>query len=197
MPSTDETTINDVWLQQHKTGPAVELITLPSGQTCKAKRPGLEGLMLSGQLLQLDTLTSVVDRQHVRRVKGGHGADHDEINAASLMKDPESLKRILRLADSLLPQVVVEPQVVLHWTTDAAGVETNLPLEGRDPNLVYTDYVSYEDKMFLLQYAVGGSRDVDRFREESQAALGGVAPGEGIPRKTKRPNAGKRNKSRS
>lgn len=195
MPSTDgsEFEVNNVWLQR-ASGPPVEEITLPSGQTCKVKRPGLEGLMFSGQLLQLDTLTSLVDRQHIRKVKGGPAGDGEQIDAQSLMKDPDSLKRILKLADSLLPQIVVEPQVVIHWTTDIHGEDVNLPLESRDPNLVYSDYVTYEDKMFLLQYALGGSRDVARFRQESQVALGGVVTREGVSRTTKSANARKRRK---
>lgn len=195
MPSTDgsEFEVNNVWLQR-ASGPPVEEITLPSGQTCKVKRPGLEGLMFSGQLLQLDTLTSLVDRQHIRRVKGGPAGDGEQIDAQSLMKDPDSLKRILKLADSLLPQIVVEPQVVIHWTTDIRGEDVNIPLESRDPNLVYSDYVTYEDKMFLLQYALGGSRDVARFRQESQAVMGGVVTREGVSRTTKSVNARKRRK---
>lgn len=189
MPSST----NNVW---SNTAPAsdaaVEELTCPSGQTCLAKRTGLEGLMYSGQLLKLDSLTSMVDKKHVRRVRGGKGVeDADEIDAKSLMGDPNAIKTIIRLADALLPEILVEPRVAIHYTINDEDEEEVIPTEDREPGMVYTDQIDYIDKMFLMNYGMAGTRDAERFRGESGALVGHVLPSEAMARPAQRSGARK------
>lgn len=196
MPSTNENfEINNVWGQDPDE--KVEQLTLPSGQTCLAKRPGLESLMFSGHLLDLDTLTATVDKKHIRRVRGGNGvSDGVDIDPASILKDPDALRKIIRLADSLLPQIVVEPKVAIHYTTDDEDVDHPIPKESRKPGLIYTDQIHYEDKMFLMQFGIGGTRDAEQFREQSGQAVASVVPIEGVQGAPERTRPRKKSKRR-
>jgi hypothetical protein len=36
--------------------------------------------------------------------------------------------------------------------------------------LAYIEWVGFEDKQFIWNYAVGGTRDVDRFRADQETA---------------------------
>jgi hypothetical protein len=179
---------NNVWASTAPTSDqAVEELTCPSGQTCLAKRTGLEGLMYSGQLLKLDALTGMVDKKHVRRVRGGNGVeDADELDARSLMGDPKAIKTIVRLADALLPQILVEPRVAVHYTINDDDEEVPIPTEDREPGVVYTDQIDYIDKMYLMNYGMAGTRDAERFRGESGALVGDLVPSETVARNPQR-----------
>lgn len=187
-----EFTPNNVW--GSKTAEATEEITVPSGQTCRVRRIGMEGLMEAGILGEADTLTGIVDSKHIRRVRGANGkADMDEVDPMSIMKDPKALKAILTLADKALPHVVVEPRVLLHFDAET-GV--SIPEDQRVEGAIYTDMVGFEDKMFLLDYSVGGTRDVATFRQGSAAGVAGVADGEGVPVSSVRTGGSRKRKKR-
>jgi hypothetical protein len=190
MPPINETPINDVWATG-STQDEIETITCPSGQTCRARRPGLEGLMMSGQLLNLDSLTSIVDSKHIRRVKGGKGkADSPEVDALSVMKDPKALRDIIRMADQLLPQIVVEPRVAIHYVIKD-DEQVDIKSEDREAGVVYTDQIDFQDKLFIFQYGMAGTRDAERFRRESAGAVAGLAPLEDVQHAAKRTRSGK------
>lgn len=187
-----EFTVNSVW--GSKPVDQTEEVTVPSGQTCRVRRIGMEGLMEAGILGDADTLTGIVDQKHVRRVRGANGiADHDDVDPASIMRDPNALKAILRLADKAMPHVVVEPVVLLHFNPET---DEPIPAESREDGAVYTDMIGFEDKMYLLDYAVGGTRDVATFRQGSETAVAGVADGEGVPVSPKRAGGSRKRKKR-
>jgi hypothetical protein len=175
--------INSVWAQTTRTG-TVERVTLPSGQTADVKRLGMEGLVSAGLLNETDTLTSMIDQKHIRRVRGGKKADTDEINVGSLIKDPKALGKIMLLVDRATPHIVEKPPVKLHLEDLPDGSTRLIPDDERDES-VYTDQIGFEDKMFLFNYAIGGSADVDRFLDESSAAVAGVATKPSVRRPTK------------
>jgi hypothetical protein len=178
-------TTNKVWASTPPRD-SIEFLTLPSGQTCHARRIGLEAIMTAGLLGEADSLTAMVDRQHVQRVKNKDGSVMETINARTVMKDPKALQSIVLLVDRAAPFIVAEPLVRCHVEELPDGKTRNIPAEDRDKDSVYTDQIPLEDKMFLFEYAVGGTRDVDRFREQSGAAVAGVADVEGIPHKAVR-----------
>jgi len=63
---------------------------------------------------------------------------------------------------------VVEEYIVLSGQVgvdaDGNGVE-------RDPKKMYVDELDMNDKMFLFNWVMGGSKDIERFRTQSAAAL--------------------------
>jgi hypothetical protein len=185
MPPVDSK-VNNVWANTAPEGTS-ELLTLPSGQTAQCKRMGMSGLVEAGILNDVDTLTSLVDQKHVRKVRGAKGrADGEAIDAASLMKDPESMKKIILLVDRSTPAIVAEPAVHLHLRDLPDGTTQFIPVEERIPGGIYTDQIGFEDKMFLFNWAVGGSPDVDRFLSESADAVEPVATKSGVSRPAKR-----------
>lgn len=192
MPPVTNNNVNAVWANTAPEG-TTERLTLPSGQTADCVRLGMQGMVEAGILNDADTLTGMVDQQHVRKVRGAKGRpDGEAIDAASLMKDPESMKRIILLVDRAVPHIVMKPVVRLHLEDLPDGGTKLIPVEKRKTD-VYTDQIGFEDKMFLFNWAVGGSPDVDRFLVESGNAVGSVAVEPGVSRPAKSaPRARKR-----
>lgn len=190
-PTNEQFEVNSVWATNTPQG-QTENITVPSGQTCRAKRLGMEGLMAAGILGEADSLTEYVGRKHMKQIRGANGTpDGEELNLKSIMGDPKALQALVMMTDRAMPLIVMEPPVLLHFTEDAKGVTTRIPEDQREAGKVYTDQLGLEDKMFLYQYAVGGTRDIERFRSESKTAVGDVADGANVSRPAKRPARGK------
>ena len=144
------------------TGWSAELFTdleVPSGQVCQARRPGVEGLVRMGLLDKVDSLTGIVDSKHIKRVKG-----QKTIDEKSLMSDPESLLKAMATIDKVICYVVVQPHIQPAVKT-VDGQEVPLTDEEYEPGVVYTSMISIEDKMFIFNYAVGGSKDLEKFRQ--------------------------------
>jgi hypothetical protein len=177
--------LKNTWGQNAPEGSTVTLTT-PSGSQCEAIRTGLQGLVTAGVLGESDSLTSLVDAKHIRRVRGGKTGDGEEINVESLMRDPESFGKIIMVVDRAIPHIVTWPTVKLHFTDEPDGSTLRVPEDKRDQSTVYTDQVGLEDKMFLFNWAVGGTADMDRFRQQSGALVATVEHGDDVPRPTKR-----------
>lgn len=161
-PQPSEATTSDhgqrVWGRTGGTDYTEEL-TCPSGETCLVRRPGVQGLIAAGVLHNIDSLTGLVDSKHVRRVEG-----KEEIDTGSLLKDEGTLTNLFDTVDRVVSHVVVEPSV-----KRTPNDPTN-----RKAGQIYCDMIDLEDKMFIFQFAVGGTRDLERFRRESEAASRGV-----------------------
>lgn len=159
-------------------------LLLPSGNTCLVKRPGVQGLIKAGLLDSLDSLTAIVQVDHI-------DANDPRKMAEAVNKmtaDPSRITEALDVVDKALCFAVVAPKVFRPIRTDEAdkpilldGKEIPLEDEERDAERIYTDEVDEEDKMFVFQFLVGGTRDVETFRAESKAMLGGVPAGQDVP----------------
>jgi hypothetical protein len=156
----------DAWL--HGGSGAQEDLVVPSGQTCLVKRPGLEGLIRAGVLREVDSLSAIVSSKHIKKSKKGQP---DKVDAQSILKDPAALDEIMHTVDKVVCHCVVLPQV--HMTPDDAT--------RREPGVVYADMVGLEDKMFIFNFVVGGTRDLESFRGGLDVAVGGLEAGEGVP----------------
>jgi len=183
-------TVNTVWARNDAEGSYIWLTT-PSGQTCQAMRMGLTGLVKAGVLGESDSLTSLVDKQHIQRVRGRNGVpDTEEINMASLIKDPGQLGKILMMVDRVLPLILKNPIVYRHFTDEkdevGKAITVRVPDEKREPGAVYTDMIGIEDKMYLFNWTVGGTADAERFSDESGSHVADLVDGEGLPRAARR-----------
>lgn len=190
MPEQPE--VNDVWASQTLT----ENLTLPSGQTCVAKRVDLTEILKQGLGEQMDTLTAYVMEKHVGRVRGrtpqdrkAKGESKKEIDVTSLsdedfdkfMRDnPGALSASIFVMDQVLPLAVVKPVVLLHFRMGEDGKPESIPAAQRKPGGIYTDTIGLEDKAFIFQWAVGGFPDA-RFRGRPADAVGDVDDGESLP----------------
>lgn len=145
-------------------------LELPSGNVALIRQIPLTTLLSDGLLP--DSLAAMV------RKKTGDTApaSKEEVQAPSqdeigeLMSDPAKLKDMFKLFDAILVRAVVEPKVLSP--EDAEGVA--IPDEDRDEEALYADEVDLQDKVFIFQYTVGGSQDLERFRGEYGDALGGM-----------------------
>jgi hypothetical protein len=195
MPPTneipDQSAINNVWGQS--TIGQRTFLTMPSGQTCWAKVIGLEGVLKAGVMGEADSLTAFVGREHIRRVRGDKGkADREVIDPASLMKSPETLEKIVKMVDGLIPYVVIEPTVLCHYRVVNPGKPNEdtvmIQPEERQPGGIYTDMIRLEDKMFLFNFTLDAVASAETFREKSASALGNLDDGQDVPGETQRPD---------
>jgi hypothetical protein len=145
----------------------LEDLTVPSGQVCLVRRPGMQGLIKAGVLHNVDSLSQIVNEKHLLRVDG---KATDEINMSSLLNDEQGMDEVLHVMDKVICHVVVKPEV--HMTP---GDVTR-----RQPGVVYADMVDLVDKMAIFNYAVGGTRDMESFREGLSDVVGGLEAVEGV-----------------
>lgn len=176
-----------------------EDLELPSGNVALVKRPGPAALLNKGVLP--DTLMPIVQSA----IRSGQGLKPQD--EKDLMKDPQAIADMLDAIDRLLVEVVMEPKAVYHKhlikSGEGVAVATsgpaheewvNIPEEyrtGDEENpcpqcgvvhpdaeeIIYSDEVDLEDKLFIFQYAVGGTRDLERFRGEFGTGLGDLLAG--------------------
>lgn len=140
----------------------LEDVTVPSGQTCLVRRPGMQGLIKAGVLHNVDSLSQIVNEKHLKRIDGKAST---EIDMSSLMGDEEGLEEVMHVMDKVICHVVVKPEV--HMTPNDRT--------RRQAGIVYADMIDLIDKMHLFNYAVGGTRDLESFRLGLDEAVGSVA----------------------
>lgn len=147
-------------------------LPLPSGNVARVKRVGLMELLAGGHIP--DSLTPVAE-EAVRKGKG-----LPKLDAQEMLKDPEKLADVETLMRNVLVACVVAPQV-LPVPTDKGG--DPIPFDKRKPGL-YADEVLDGDKMYIMNFAFGGSADLARFREEHGAAMADVLAGADVEDET-------------
>lgn len=166
----------DAWLSSG-IGGSIDL-TVPSGQLCLVRRPGVEGLVAAGVLRNIDSLTSLVQDKHLkggkrpndRKPKKSAKDEAPEIDVAKIMEDPEALENIIHTVDRVVCHCVIAPEV--HMTPS--------DVTRRKPGVVYADMIDLMDKMFIFNFVVGGTRDLESFRGGLGELVGGVEALEGV-----------------
>jgi hypothetical protein len=189
MPSTKH---NKVWGSNQSTKDTHELTT-PSGQTCSARKMTPDRLLSEGILNQADGLTALVT-QHMSKGQNP-GKLSDEAVLELLVSEGGGMDAVFDLADRALPLIVVDPPVRLHFETVTVGkttVKKELTPEQRQavaaavPDVVFTDQIDFEDKMWLFEWAMGGMTQAAAFRGKSGNAVANVAHGPVVQHKAKR-----------
>lgn len=148
-----------------------------------------------------DPLTGLV-RKAIHTKQGFNPKDLDKI-----ADDPKQLSAALELFDRVLVFVMVEPVIQMPPSCDVifngeeCGQYANTDVhekptasghhkyhEGeRDPDVLYADQVTMDDKMFIFQWALGGTHDLTQFREQLKGTVESLSNGEQVQGKTKRP----------
>lgn len=160
-------------------------LEVPSGQMCLVRRPGVQGLLAEGVLTDLDMFTSLVQTEVVDRNKPGakkqpqdrkeKTKSQDEL-VNEIAQDPEKLASLMRTVDKVICAVVVKPEV-----QPAPDDQTRRKSK---PGVIYTDMIDLNDKMFIFNFVVGGSRDIERFLHETESAVGDLDTGEDMEGET-------------
>jgi hypothetical protein len=185
---------NNVWASNTPIS-AEEDLTLPSGQTCRAKKVGLEGLLEMGILEKADSLTAMVS-QYTTEVKnnGPDGPTESKVDDRAILRDPNAMKSIIEMVDRALPVIVTSPSLRLHFTEVKVGKTTvtqMIPAAKREKGVVYTDQVGFEDKMFLFEWASGGLASFLGSASKSPADVGNVVHVAKPKKSAKRASRGK------
>lgn len=166
--------------------PLVDL-TCPSGQVCQVRLPGIPGLIKAGLLSSLDSLSGLVQTEHIDPVEAEtlppsqrSASKVTPAQVAMLAQNSDKLVDVLGLVDKVICYVVLQPTLnpVPEPTRDEEDNE--IPAEERKPGLVYVDSVELTDKMFIFQFVVGGVSDLQTFRAEFGEALGSLEAGESL-----------------
>lgn len=152
------------------------LVTLPSGNTVKVQPISITDL-LADKIIP-DTLTAMVMKQ----LDPGEGKKATKVTdeeVRELVKNPAQLADMFDVFDRVAARVVIEP-VFLYHREEVDGKWVTIDDEDRDDEMVYTDEVDLEDKSFIFQYAVGGTKDLERFRVSTSVAVGELESGESV-----------------
>jgi len=129
-------------------------LVVPSGNTCLVRAPGLQVFIKQGMIP--NSLLPIVNDA----IKKGSVPTNDDFN---IQDDPEMLNEMMELMDAVTVYCVVEPAVEAMPVDDEGEP---IPFSQRDPDTLYVDEVDFTDKIFIFQYAVGGSADLAKFRKE-------------------------------
>lgn len=161
-------------------------LELPSGETCLVRRPGPQTLIAAGVLDSFDSLTALVGAK-LNEIDG-----KTEVSASALQTlagQQANINAALGMVDKVVEFVVLEPKVLRPIRRDdvtgqpfldSQGKEVPLSDQERDEKRLYTDDVDLADRMFILQFSVGGSADLERFRDETASLVGSVEALEGL-----------------
>lgn len=173
-------------------------VLLPSGNTALVRQLQPEAFLTSGVIP--DSLSNMV----TKAVQSKKGLPPTAM--ADVAGDPKKLRSALEMMDRVLCYVVVEPKVQMPPTCKIAMMgepcETYVDspqhtdpkhphhhdfVEGdRDKDVLYADAVAVEDKMFIFNYSVGGTKNVESFREELSSNVGGLPQRKAVAGKAKR-----------
>jgi hypothetical protein len=94
---------------------------------------------------------------------GGSGIRMSEIDASKL-------EEYMAFVDTVVVECLVQPKVSLP-PEDATD---------RTDDVLYTDEIEDNDKFFILQWAMGGTKDLETFRRQQAAAVESVSSGASI-----------------
>lgn len=135
-------------------------VQLPSGFTVLARRVDVRVMLKTGRIP--NSLRPILDR-----AMQGQETPTEDLTKG-VLEDPAKLDEMFGFIDQMWIDCVIEPPTAPNprpAETDAAG---NIIKEAEfdDPNIVYPKDVSDGDKMFMMNWAMGGSSDLERFREE-------------------------------
>lgn len=151
---SDITPVTDVGTWKKNSGALGEPMTLPSGNVARVRAPGMQAMLKGGTIP--NSLIEIITHQ-LESAKNNPEKEIDPQEVMNeLMTDPTRLNDLLDLIDVVTIAALVEPSV---W---------NVPEEG-EPRLdtrLYVDEINIEDKFFIFGSAVGGTKDLEQFREE-------------------------------
>lgn len=141
------------WKKRSAAGHDLEV---PSGALCQVRRADLRVFMKTGRIP--NSLRSIMDS-----AIGGKDIDTTKL-ANDVLDNPELLDDMMTMVDTIVVECVMQPKVY------------PVPTQGRprEPEFLYVDEIDLEDRMFIFNWTVGGSSDLERFREEQGTALATV-----------------------
>lgn len=158
-------------VQDWKKGKAGEDLRLPSGNVCRVRRVGMREWVREDIIP--DSLKPIVDAA----ISKGQNINPAKLKA--YQTDVSKLGEMMELMDRVVALVVSKPVLIYHQQRED-GEWKLIPEEDRDPEQLYTDEIDDEDKIFIFNFAAGGVRDLERFRQQLGSSVGAVRRGEDV-----------------
>lgn len=163
-----------------KPSKGVEL-EVPSGNVALVRPVGMQAFLQKG--IVPNSLRDIA----MEAISGKKPAPQMKMDGMS----PEKIEDMLTLFDSVTCYCVIEPKVtpvpmdtIVHPADDKHDgfwEETRvIPVESRDPEKLYVDEVNLDDKIFIFQFACGGTRSVEQFREEFSLSMDALSGGQNL-----------------
>lgn len=172
-------------------GPALQDLKLPSGNTCQVKAVGMRNLLAKGMIP--NSLMAQIRQQLEKNSEKMSPAQREKAEAEAarrmmedISKDPAKIVEVLEVTDLVVLEVVVQPEVL-----PAPDDEND-----RDPEQLYVDEVDIEDKFFIFNFAVGGTRNTEQFRGELASVVDPAEDEQPVVKKTKRTGGTTKSRSR-
>lgn len=138
-------------------------MVLPSGFTCIAGRVNLMVFMKTGKIP--NSLRGMIDQ-----AMEGKEVSQEDILDKLLSGDEKTLKTfedMMKMADAVVVDCMIEPKVLPAPENEEPMSKENP--KGRSDTLLHVDEMDEEDRMFVFNYAVGGTRDLETFRAGQDA----------------------------
>lgn len=148
------------------------ILTLPSGNVLRVKNPGIMAMAHKG-LIPNSLMTLIM----------GSVQKGNEVKAEEIFDSNIEISDMFEMMDSAIMLMAVDPEIhpVPVWEDEDVLAENCRQSQlgeqadsKKDDALVYIDDVPEEDKMFIWQWATGGTADVEQFRRESSNMLAGL-----------------------
>jgi hypothetical protein len=151
-------------------------LEVPSGKTAVVRPVGLQAFFELG--LIPNSLLGILEGI-LAKAKGGKAPKDADIEKvmADLGKDPQKIVDLLKMADAVCIHSVIDPKI--HPTPG--------PEEERSDELLYADEVDLEDKLFIMNFAFGGARDLEPFRAQLARNVAPVPAGKDVGGSAVRP----------
>jgi hypothetical protein len=155
----------------------------------------LEDVVELGMLDDIDSLTALVQTDHVDRVQQGRKpadrkpkkltkAEEDKAEAEAfknMLKDKDSFGKISGTMNKVVMACVLEPKILDPWIDDPNAVTEDNPTgrrkmdaNERDPEAAYLDYINLVDKIGIFHEVFGGMEKLQQFREATDKSVGAV-----------------------
>jgi len=156
---------------------SAQTLTLPSGNVMRVKNPGIMELANKG--LIPNALMNVI----LEAIRKGQQPKPEDI-----LTDKIEISDMFEMMDSAILDMAVDPPVwaLPVWTQqdfeegkcpqDEVG---NVANSKKLDDALYINDISEEDKMFIWNWATGGTTDLTQFRKESASLLASI-PGQPV-----------------
>lgn len=157
-----------------------QLIELPSGKVVRVIMPGMQAF------LRADIIPNELMPIVLRAIDEQKPMSQSE--AEELQQDPGMLLKLSDAFDKIFAFCVIEPKFELaptaedveKWNAEHPDEQVRGEAELRVDGTLYTDRVHMDDKSFVFNVAVGGTRDLEEFRRESAAQVAAIQAGQGL-----------------
>lgn len=173
---------------------------LPSGNVCRMKDADLQTLIQGGIVDSVDQLTSLVQTEHVDRVKKGKKTRHlqpppgasgvlgdlgpEQRLVLEIMKDKKRWAVLENVINAVVVECVLEPRVLPIPVAEMAAAHGDYVRPAAGHGKVYVDGVALMDRFAVFSRAMApimtGQAAMKPFRDGSEETVAGVADGEDV-----------------